>query len=441
MATPRAYQLDHQADSTGKHIAATKRRILFRFGTLRPGHAQPSVDDAQHIITLSWSPTSGHTILACNGREVLLRNAQRMPPRMEGRFEESWILGEEAGITSSNECGFHLRIVARAVNGSGGTRTRSVARSAMKGRNRNQTAIGQRAADMRSGWSRNRKGSRGSTASVRQFDLFIDGRSYFDLPLLNETTGELMAGPPANDNDYNDDSESQKTGTYDLGEEEEVPEEGASVEDWTATGSAIATASNDDDDNDLDSVEDFMTNIDLSGSIASDENEGIGQEKATKGSSSASGDSRKAARGHRMASAKSNLQSSTARTAEKTKRGTKKVATGTSEVLRSPIALIKRTSVDDRKGGDDRNVSGDEQIIDADGDVVEEESGCGTDPTASSSSDGRGEDSRRLNPSQFTSFSALHSTMMPSVGGPQQEENSGQDQDDQEGATEQVITT
>ena len=244
---------------------------------------------------------------------------------MEGRFEESWILGEEAGITSSNEYGFHLRIVARAVN--------------------------------------NRKGSRGSTASVRQFDLFIDGRSYFDLPLLNESTGELMAGPPANDNAYDDDCESQKTGTYDLGEEEEVPEEGASasVEDWTATGSAIATASNDDDDND--SVDGFMSNIDLSGSSASNENEGIGQEKANKGSSSAPGDCRKAARGHRMASTKSTLQRSTARTAEKTKRGTKKLATGTSKVLKSPIALIKRRSVDDRKGGDDRNVSGDEQII------------------------------------------------------------------------------
>ena len=433
MATPRAYQLDHQADSTGKHIAATKRRILFRFGTLRPGHTRPSADDAQHIITLSWSPTSGHTILACNGREVLLRNAQRMPPRMEGRFEESWILGEEAGITSSNEYGFHLRIVPRAVNGSGGTR------GAMKGRNRNQAATGQRAAGTRCGGSRNRKGSRGSTASVRQFDLFIDGRSYFDLPLLNESTGELMAGPSANDNAYDDDCESQKTGTYDLGEEEEVPEEGASasVEDWTATGSAIATASNDDDDND--SVDGFMTNIDLSGSSASNENEGIGQEKANEGSNSTSGDCREAVRSHRIASAKSTLQRSTARTAEKTKRGTKKLATGTSKVLKSPIALIKRTAVDNRKGGDDRNVSGDDQIIDADEDVVEEESGCGTDPTASTSN-GRGED-RRLNPSQFTSFSALHSTMMLSAGGPQQEENSGQDQDGQEKVTEQVITS
>jgi hypothetical protein len=280
---------------------------------------------------------------------------------------------------------------------------------------------------------------------VRQFDLFIDGRSYFDLPLLNESTGELMAGPSANDNAYDDDCESQKTGSYDLGEEEEVPEEGASasasVEDWTATGSAIATASNADDDND--SVDGFMTNIDLSGSSASNENEGIGQEKANKGSNSASGDCRKAVRGHRMASAKSTIQRSTARTAEKTKKGTKKLATGTSKVLKSPIALIKRTAVDNRKGGDDRNVSGDDQIIDAAGDVVEEESGCGTDPTASSN--GRGEDSMRLNPSQFTSFSALHSTMMPSAGGPQQEENSGQDQDDQEKVTEstpeQVITS
>jgi len=428
MATPRAYQLDHQADSTGKHIASTKRRILFRFGTLRPGHTRPSVDDPQHIITLSWSPTSGHTILACDGREVLLRSAQRMPPRVEGRFEESWILGEEAGVASTNEHGVHLRIIARAVNGSG---------SAMKGRSRNQAA-GQRTAGTRSG--RIRKGNRGK-ASARQCDLFIDGRSYFDLPLLNESNGELMAGPSA-DNDY-DDSESHRTGSYDLGEEEEATEDGASVEEWTATGSAIAIASNDDDDNDLDSVDGFMANIDLSGSSASNENEVIDQEKASKGSSSASGDSRKASRGHRMASAKSNLQRSTARTAEKignsTKKGTKKFVTGTSKVLKSPIALIKRTSIDDRKGDGDSSASGDEQIINADGDVVGEELGDGTDPP---SSNYRGEDSRRLNPTQFNSFSALHTTIMPpaaSAGGPQQEDNGGQDRDDEEEVPEQVI--
>jgi len=397
MAAPRAYQLDHQADSTGKHIASTKRRILFRFGTLRPGHTRASVNDAQHIITLSWSPTSGHTILACDGREVVLRNAQRMPPRVEGRFEESWILGEEGGITRTNDHGVHLRIVARAVSG-----------GAMKGRIRSETGA-QRTAGTR---SKSRKGGRGK-ASSRQFDLYIDGRSYFDLPFLAESTGELAAAPTTgNDLEY----ESSNAGSCDQEEEEEATEEGASVEDWAANGSAIAI--NDDDDDDLDSVDGFMANIDLSG-----KNEGADLlvEKSNKGSgaTSTSDESHKAARGHRITSAKSNLQRSTARTAEKisnsTKKGTKKFVASASKVFNPPIALIKRKSVDNRKG-DGSCSSEDEQVIN-DGKTVEEGLGNGMDGPATSSS------SREKDP-QFSSFSALHSTMVPlaSAGGQQQKD-------------------
>lgn len=357
-----------------------------------------------------------------------------MPPRVEARFEESWILGEEGGITSTNDHGVHLRIVARAImaagSGTAGTRNKS-------------RKLGRR--------------GKASASASRQFDLFIDGRSYFDLPLLDESTGELVAAPiistytsTCTGNGF-DDSASTKTGSYDQveeDEEEEVHEEGASIEDWTANGSAIASnddACKDDGDDDLDSVDGFMANIDLSGKH---EDIDLAAEKSSKGSAispSASGESHKAAaRGYRMASAKSNLQRSTARTAEKigssTKKGTKKFVAGTSKVFTSPIALIKRTSTDNRKGGGGGSCSSDdERVINtcADGNALDCELGNDTDPSATAAAaatntttrptSSKEEDSRRLNHSTITSFSELHNTMMPapasaSTGAPQRNE-------------------
>ena len=383
-----------------------------------------------------------------------------MPPRVEARFEESWILGEEGGITSTNDHGVHLRIVARAIMAAGtGTGT----------------------AGTRSTRNKSRKLGRGkasaSASASRQFDLFIDGRSYFDLPLLDETTGDLVAAPIASTytstctgNGF-DDSASTKTGSYEQveedeeDEEEEVHEEGAHIEDWTANGSAIA--SNDDTckDDDLDSVDGFMANIDLSGKH---EDGDLPVHKSSKGfaiSASASGEShnKSAARGHRMASAKSNFQRSTARTAEKigssTKKGTKKLVAGTSKVFTSPIALIKRTSTDNRKGGGGGSFSSDdEKIINtcADGNAVDYELGNGTDPPATdadtdavtntparpSSDNGKGEDSRRLNHSTIASFSELHNTMMPasaSTGAPQRKETGGQVNEEDAPDAEEII--
>ena len=366
-----------------------------------------------------------------------------MPPRVEARFEESWILGEEGGIARTNDHGVHLRVVARAVGtggggggggGSGSGRPTSSSKKVGRGKKKKKKA------------------------SARQFDLYIDGRSYFDLPLLDESTGELVAAPIASTftstgNDF-DDAVSTKTGSYDRAEdEEEEVEEGASIEDWTANGSAIASNDGGDDD-DLDSVDGFMANIDLSGKQHEDADLA---EKSSKGSvsTSASGGPQNAARGHRMASAKSNLQRSTARTAEKignsTKKGTKKLVAGTSKVFASPIALIKRTSVDNRKRGGSCSSEDEQMVNTTDGKAEEDELGNGTDPPAtdaatdsrpSSSDSGKKEDGpSRLNHSKITSFSELHNTMMPSAstGAPQRKETGGQVNEEDAPHAEDII--
>ena len=345
-------------------------------------------------------------------------------PRVEGRFEESWILGEERGIASTNEHGVHLRIVARATSVGGTGRSRS------KGRK-----VGRRRQEKTSA----------SASTSRQFDLFIDGRSYFDLPLLDESTGELVAEPIASASavtsvstctgkSFDDSAASTKTGSYDQQlEREEEEEEGAEVEDWTANGSAIASNDNDkddnddDDDDDLDSVDGFMATIDLSGKpqddnadprIAGDKKSSKCKGSAVSASASASGEPRNTSA--RMASAKSHLQRSTARTAGKigssTKKGTKRLVAGmnnTSKVfLASPLAFVnKRTSA----------TMEDEHEVNADGRAVEDEVVNGADPpptdadAATAAASDKEEDSRRINHSKIASFSELHNTMMPSL--------------------------
>ena len=141
----QAYQIDNDSSAAGKHIAATKFRVLFRFGFSdavvdgmdRSAPVTPSLD-REHVVSLSWSPTTSKIILAADGGEVRCEDGVRRFQNMRGKLEHSWVM---------RDGGHHLRILAYA------------------------------AAPIKA-----RKG-------YRQFDLFIDGKSFFDLPLSDGSAG------------------------------------------------------------------------------------------------------------------------------------------------------------------------------------------------------------------------------------------------------------
>jgi len=69
------YQIDFHAENSGKRIATTKRRVRWRFGfpnkhALDNGETGTDCRGEEHEVTLVWSITSGKRQITCDGQEV-----------------------------------------------------------------------------------------------------------------------------------------------------------------------------------------------------------------------------------------------------------------------------------------------------------------------------------------------------------------------------------
>ena len=129
------YQIDLTTASTGKVVAQTKRRVRWRFGfssaaALAEGGTGTDARGEEHEVILIWSLTSGKRLVLMDGKEVHFS----MGKPTAGKFQTSWTMR-----------GNHvLKIVAYAAPP-----------------------------------VRNRPG-------FRQFELFLDGMSYFTFPRIYE---------------------------------------------------------------------------------------------------------------------------------------------------------------------------------------------------------------------------------------------------------------
>ncbi len=153
------YQINHRAKRCGKTITATKRRITFQFGfssadAVRRGMTEADCRGEEHEVVLIWSHMTGKRQLFMDGREFHSSRAARG----NTRFEHSWSIP-----------GNHtLKVVANAAPPI--------------------TAEGAR--------------------QFKQFDLELDGMSYFDFKRIYElgiatTTGGggVIAGTRGDEDD------------------------------------------------------------------------------------------------------------------------------------------------------------------------------------------------------------------------------------------------
>ena len=123
------YQVDWMNQAAGKHMAATKRRIRFRFGfsdaaALQAGETGSACRGEEHEVLLVWSLLSGKKVVSMDDRVVHISCEGKIT---QSRFETSFPLGYHT-----------LKIIAHAVPPS---------------------------RNVDSGW--------------RQFDLLLDGLSFF----------------------------------------------------------------------------------------------------------------------------------------------------------------------------------------------------------------------------------------------------------------------
>eukprot|EP00567_Pseudictyota_dubia_P009033 CAMPEP_0197460968 /NCGR_PEP_ID=MMETSP1175-20131217/55285_1 /TAXON_ID=1003142 /ORGANISM="Triceratium dubium, Strain CCMP147" /LENGTH=293 /DNA_ID=CAMNT_0042996149 /DNA_START=337 /DNA_END=1215 /DNA_ORIENTATION=+ len=127
------YQIDFTAVASGKRVAATKRRVRWRFGlsnrdALEAGETGTACRGEEHDVTIVWSVTSGKRLILADGQEV------HYSTNRGGVLEYSWTMR-----------GNHvLKVVAHAA-------------PAMS-----------------------------ATPGFRQYDLFIDGQSFFNMPKVYE---------------------------------------------------------------------------------------------------------------------------------------------------------------------------------------------------------------------------------------------------------------
>lgn len=85
------YHIDMVAASSGKHVAATKRRVRWRFGIANPesieaGKTGVECRGREHEVTLVWSLTSGKRLVLADQKEVHFSQGRRT----EGKFSTSW---------------------------------------------------------------------------------------------------------------------------------------------------------------------------------------------------------------------------------------------------------------------------------------------------------------------------------------------------------------
>lgn len=144
------YQVDYSNEAAGKWISITKRCIKFRFGytnktaLLQGKFGVDCRSYPEHEVQLKWSITSGKSCITYDGNEIHFD----ITNKPESKFEKSWMTDD----------GHNIKLYANAV-------PISTSSSTVSTHNNN---------------------------TIRQFDMLIDGRSYFMFPLIFELGSEFI---------------------------------------------------------------------------------------------------------------------------------------------------------------------------------------------------------------------------------------------------------
>jgi hypothetical protein len=129
------YQVDYHNQASGKRLAATKRRIVWRFGfTNAAAIAEKQTGNncrgEEHEVSVVWSLTSGKRQVTFDGKEVSFGKST------EAKLELSWTIKD----------GHHIKVIGHA--------TPPLVRA--------------------------------TPSNFRQFDFILDGLSFFDMPKIYE---------------------------------------------------------------------------------------------------------------------------------------------------------------------------------------------------------------------------------------------------------------
>lgn len=138
------YQVDWQAEAKGKRLSSTKRRVQFRFGfssaeAIQAGQMGPACRGEEHEVVLTWSLTSGKRTVTYDGKQVHYSKSKS-------------VSDTNFGTTFPIDGGHTVKLIANAV------------------------------APMFA-----------SDPNFRQYDLVLDGCSFFNMPKIFELGTKTQA--------------------------------------------------------------------------------------------------------------------------------------------------------------------------------------------------------------------------------------------------------
>ena len=139
-----AYQVDFHQEASGKRVSGSKRRVRFRFGfsnkkAIAEGRSGTECRGEEHEVSLVWSLTSGKRLVMADGQEVHFSQGKRT----ESKFETCW----------SIPGGSMLKLIAHAAP------------------------------------------PLFHTPGFRQFDLLLDGMSFFEMPKIYQLGATKPSAP------------------------------------------------------------------------------------------------------------------------------------------------------------------------------------------------------------------------------------------------------
>ena len=146
------YQINYRSKRAGKHITATKRRVTFQFGfssaeAIASGETEANCRGEEHEVVLIWSHVSGKRELFMDGKQIHMSKAARG----NTKFQFTWGIGAHV-----------LKIIANGTP------------------------------------------PMGENSHLRQFDLYLDGISFFRFFKIYQLGRSQVAGlsKPQTNNNY-----------------------------------------------------------------------------------------------------------------------------------------------------------------------------------------------------------------------------------------------
>lgn len=199
---PVWYQVDFTSSASGKHVGPTKRHIKFHFGAaniqaLEAGRRSVECRGKEHVVELIWSLTSGKRVVLLD--DHVIHSSMVKPTThsslLDSKFEHFFPL--DGAIPQTNKVAYGSAVRQQRQRGLGAV----------------SNVVGQSQGHLLKLVAHPFPPLGRDGITTKQYDLSVDGQSYFDFYKLYQLDISLV-NPSTNQNDYENGNGNSNGGSY-----------------------------------------------------------------------------------------------------------------------------------------------------------------------------------------------------------------------------------